>query len=363
VKVPADDAAYMRRAIRLAARGRGRVHPNPMVGAVIVARGTVVGEGHHPVFGGPHAESVAIEQAGAAARGATLYVNLEPCCHHGKTPPCVDAILASGIARVVAATLDPNPLVAGGGVERLRAAGVEVRVGVREAAARHLNAGYLSFEERGRPLVSLKVAATLDGKIAATGGASRWITSEPARRLVHRLRAGVDAAVVGRATVERDDPALTVREVVGRNPTRVVLDSRGRLRPDRRLFRDGEARTIHVTLPDARGVGEHWEVPPAESGRPDLGAVLVRGGRLGWRHVLLEGGGEVATEALRRGIVDRLYLFTSPRVFGSHGSLPWAGDLGPSVLDGNCRFRLHATRRVGPDLLCVLDAEPAGGGS
>jgi len=352
------DDTHMARALELAGRGAGHVHPNAMVGAVVVDGDTVVGEGWHQTFGGPHAEVHALDAAGARARGATVYVSLEPCCHQGKTPPCTDALVAAGVGRVVVATLDPNPAVAGGGVARLEGAGIAVSVGVREDDARRLNAGFFTYHRLGRPRVTVKVATTLDGRIAASGGESKWITSEGSRAEAHRLRSIMDAVMVGRRTVERDDPALTVRHVEGRNPTRVVVDSRGRLDRDRRMFTDGEARTLHVTLPESpSNGGEQWIVPDGEDGRPDVGELLRRGGREGWRDVLVEGGADLITSCLRADLVDGLILFTAPRVLGSGHSLSWAGDLGPSTIEGARRFRLRETRQIDGDLLTVFDAE------
>ncbi len=352
----------MRRALALARRGGRRVRPNPMVGAVVTAAGRLVGEGYHRVFGGQHAEVVALERAGVEARGGTLYVNLEPCAHHGKTPPCVDAIIAAGIARVVAATRDPNPLVSGRGITMLRAAGIEVAVGEGREAAEFLNAGHFNAFRLGRPLVTLKIAATLDGRIAAAGGESKWITSEASRREVHRLRADADAVVVGRGTVERDDPSLTVRHVRGRNPVRVVLDSSARAPRDRRVFTDGTAPTIQVTLPGAPETSTvQWELKAGPDRHPDLALFAERAVAEGWRHVLVEGGARVAAAFLRAGLVDRIFLFTAPKVLGGGGSLSWAGGLGPAGLPEALAFRFHAIRRLGPDVLAVLVAERAEG--
>jgi len=318
-----QDHEYMTRALALAPRGEGRVHPNPMVGAVVVADGEVVGEGWHDRFGGPHAERPALEAAGARARGATLYVTLEPCAHHGKTPPCVEAILAAGVARVVVAMSDPDPRVDGRGIARLRAAGVEVTVGASESAARVQNAPFLQRHRTGRALVTLKLAASLDGRIAGSGGESRWISSETSRADVHALRARADAVLVGRGTVERDDPALTVRHVEGRNPVRIVLDSRGRLPADRTIFRDGAARTVHATLEGVKSpTADHWELPAGADGCPSLRELLARCAAEGLLHVLAEGGAALATSLVAGRLVDELRLYTAPIVLGSGESLP-----------------------------------------
>ena len=231
------DASWMRRALGLAARARGRTAPNPLVGAIVVRGGRQIASGYHARAGAPHAEAVALARAGPKARGATLYVTLEPCAHHGRTPPCVDAVLAAGLRRVVVGMRDPDPRTAGRSLRRLRRAGLEVGVGVEAVACRELNQGYVSRVERRRPFTTLKLASSLDGRIATSRGESRWITGEPARAFVHELRARVDAVAVGSGTVLADDPALTARRggrVVHR-PTRIVVDSGLRTPPDSRL--------------------------------------------------------------------------------------------------------------------------------
>src|SRR4051812_11209153 len=223
------DVQWMRRALRLATRARGKTAPNPMVGAVLVREGQVIGEGYHHRAGGPHAEVLALRQAGPAARDATCYVTLEPCCYHGRTPPCTDALIEAGVARVVAAMQDPFPRVAGGGAAALRGAGIRVDVGLLEVEARRLNEAYLKYVTQGLPFVTLKMAMTLDGKIATARGDSRWVTGEAARRAVHRWRAEVSAVMVGIGTVLADDPQLTARLPGARNPTRVLVDARAEL--------------------------------------------------------------------------------------------------------------------------------------
>jgi len=355
------DRLHMSRALELAARGRDRVAPNPMVGAVVVRDHRVIAEGYHAVFGGPHAEVVAFAAVTdrAALAGSTLYVTLEPCSHHGKTPPCVDAVLEAGVTRVVVAVLDPDPRVSGRGVARLRDRGVRVDVGLLRDEARVLNHDFFRFHEERRPKVTMKVATTLDGRIATADGGSRWITGAIAREEVHRLRASVDAVVVGRGTVEADDPRLTVRHVVGRSPARVILDSQGILGRHHGVFRDGAARTVQVTLPGMPRVDEAWEIPAGEGNRPDLTALLTRGADEGWRHLLVEGGAGVFTAFLRSGLVDELHLHVSPRVVGDGGNLAWAGDLGVSTLPLARAFRYVDVQPVGDDLLVRLERSPA----
>jgi len=232
-----SDESYMRLALRLARKGAGRVSPNPMVGAVVVdPSGEIISTGYHPEFGKPHAERIALKKLGYKASGATLYVNLEPCCHHGKTLPCTEAIIKSGVKRVVVGVLDPNPQVSGRGVEILRKHGIEVKVGVLEEECKWLNRGFFKWVLKGIPYVVLKWAQTLDGKIATVTGESKWISSERALNYAHRLRAESDAVVVGKNTVLADDPELTVRRVRGVDPLRVVLDSKLELPLDRKIF-------------------------------------------------------------------------------------------------------------------------------
>ena len=248
-----DDVFWMRRALAEAERGRGGVEPNPLVGAVVVHEGRAVGVGHHARFGGPHAEVVALEAAGVAARGATLYVTLEPCCHQGKTPPCTEAVLAAGIRRVVAAMTDPFPKVAGGGFARLEAAGLEVESGLLDTEARRLNAPYLKRLATGRPYVTAKWAMTLDGKTATASGDSRWISGPRSRMLVHELRGRMDAILVGIGTALADDPQLTARPPGPRRAARVVLDSAGTAPPDSRLARTAREIPVWVAVTERAG--------------------------------------------------------------------------------------------------------------
>ncbi|CAN5524607.1 bifunctional diaminohydroxyphosphoribosylaminopyrimidine deaminase/5-amino-6-(5-phosphoribosylamino)uracil reductase RibD [soil metagenome] len=332
-----DHSQNMDRALELARRGAGYVSPNPMVGAVIVDdEGGILGEGWHGAYGGPHAEVWALrdaERRGNADRldQATMYVTLEPCSHHGKTPPCADAIAAAGIPLVVAAMRDPNPRVDGGGFDRLRAAGVKVTDGVREDEARRLNAAFVHHQKTGRPLVTLKWAQTLDGFVATESGDSQWVSGEESRKLVHQWRAETDAVLVGSGTAAADDPALTVRHVEGRQPWRIVLDGRGKLPESLRLFSDEHApRTIAVTREG---------LAPAYTERlvPNGGRVLnisQAGGHLDLVHlleafgsgsdglptlqsVLVEAGPGLATAFLESGLADRLSVFVAPRILGS----------------------------------------------
>ncbi|MGC8844189.1 MAG: bifunctional diaminohydroxyphosphoribosylaminopyrimidine deaminase/5-amino-6-(5-phosphoribosylamino)uracil reductase RibD, partial [bacterium] len=314
------DEYFMNLCLQLARRGRGFVSPNPLVGAVLVKDGEIVGRGFHPSFGAPHAEVFAIKEAGERARGSTLYVNLEPCCHYGKTPPCTKAIIEAGIKRVVIAMVDPNPIVNGKGIEELRGKGIEVEVGVLEEKARKLNEAYVKFITRGVPFVTLKMAQSLDGKIATRSGESKWITGERARRFVHRLRVENDAVLVGANTVILDDPSLTAHRM-GRDPKRIVLDGKGRVSPDARVFNPGVERLLFTTslAPvqwreeiEKRGV----EVIVSEGEEVSLEELLRELGKRGIASLLVEGGGETAWRFIKEGAVDKLLFFLAPIVIG-----------------------------------------------
>jgi len=361
--VAPSGAAHMRRALALAERGRGRVSPNPMVGCVLVAPdGSVVGEGWHAYVGGSHAEVAALDVAGAAARGATAYVTLEPCDHHGRTGPCTDALLSAGVARVVVAIEDPDARVRGRGIAKLRAAGVEVDVGLLAAEAEALNEAYLTARRKARPFVLYKTAMSLDGKIAVRSGRSRWITSEAAREHVHRLRAEFDAIAVGVNTVLLDDPALTARVEGGRTPVKVVFDSIGRTPPGAKLFEagpDGSDATvlIYVTeeAPAARVAalesrGATVVTVAATRGRPRLIDALADLQSRSVGSLLLEGGGTLAWDFFAEQAVDRVAWFIAPKLLGGNAAGPLAGTGVASIPDA---FTLDAmrTQTVGSDLL------------
>jgi len=323
------DARAMRRALDLAARGRGAVEPNPLVGAVVLdAAGRVVGEGWHEKFGEAHAEVNAFAAAGEVARGGTLVVTLEPCCHQGKTPPCTDAVLRAGVRRVVVATADPFPKVAGGGLAVLRAAGLKVEVGVCEPEARRLNAAYLKLLSTGRPWVHVKWAMTLDGKIAARTGDSKWISGDVSRRTVHDLRGRVDAVVVGRGTVAADDPLLTARPPGPRTAVRVVLSASGNL-PERCHLR-ATARDVPIIVFTAAGnesqlagwAADGCEVVPLPAGDTGLSvdAVLADLGRRRMTHVLVEGGAGVFGAVLDAGAADEFHVFVAPKIAGGRAA-------------------------------------------
>ena len=331
------DQHWMRQALREAARGRGAVEPNPMVGAVVVADGAVVGVGHHERFGGPHAEVMALAVAGDAARGATLYVTLEPCCHHGKTPPCTAAVLRAGIARVVAAHRDPFPQVDGGGLARLRAAGVEVAVEVEGDAARTLNAPYLKRVLLGLPFVTAKWAMTLDGRTAAATGDSRWISNPGSRALVHEVRGRMDAILIGVGTALADDPELTARPPGPRTPARVVLDGRGRLPATGKLARTARetpvwvattdhAPAAHLAALEALGcVVLRFPTSEAAAAVPIL-PLLAELTRRGATNLLVEGGGRVLGAFFDAAQVDAVDVYLAPKVEGgTHRHTPVQG--------------------------------------
>ncbi len=358
----AAGARFMREALAEAGKGAGRTSPNPAVGAVLVRRGRVVGRGHHARAGAPHAEVVALARAGARARGADLYTTLEPCDHWGKTPPCSQAILQAGVRRVFVGSRDPNPVVNGRGLARLRRGGVEVVEGVLTAECDRLNRHWFHFITTGRPFVTLKVAATLDGRIATRTGDSRWVTGPEARAYVHRLRDRVDAVLVGAGTARADDPRLTTRLPGGggRDPIRVVLDSRLSLPRRLRLFRQRSAAptlVAHVRRAVPRlppGVEPVRCAPRA--GRVDLADLLGKLAERGVTSLLVEGGAAVATSFLEQGLVDELLLLLAPRLLG--GGLSWAAGRGPEAMADALRVEGLEVSRLGEDLLLSGSPRP-----
>lgn len=354
------DDTYMRRALELAELGRGLVSPNPLVGAVVVSDGQIVGEGFHEGPGKPHAEVVAVDAAGDRSRGATLYVTLEPCNHFGRTPPCSEAVLGAGIARVVAAIEDPNPAVDGGGIARLTASGVEVTTGVLAFEAEKQNEAFLKFVKTGLPFVTLKLAATLDGKIAARDGSSTWITSEESRADVHGLRGASDAILVGSGTVLADDPRLTVRDpgYRGAPVLRVVADARGRI-PATAKVMDGKAPTLVATT-DASDAErrESWRnngadvvlCTPGPDGGVGIVDLLTALGERGVRTVLLEGGSMLAFTAIREDAVDKLFLYLAPKLLGGSDAPGILGGKGFATLQDARSVEITNVDRVGPDL-------------
>lgn len=358
--MPDTDLHYMKRALRLARKGRGKTSPNPMVGAVVVKNGAVVGEGIHPGPGAPHAEVIALEQAGRRAKGATLYTNLEPCCHTEKrTPPCIDAILKSGVRRVVVAMSDPNPLVSGRGLDLLRKAGVAVTEGVLREEAERLNEVFIKYITTQRPFVTLKVAMTLDGRIATAEGSSRWITGEAARLEVHRLRSEVDAVLVGIGTVLADDPMLTARRPGMRNPIRIVIDPHLKTPLKARLVASvSEAPTLLITTASASSEkirkleksGVQVALLPHSKGKISFEALFERLGKSGVTSVLIEGGGRVNGTALRAGVVDKVVFYVAPKLLcGDDARSAVAGQAIP-ILDEALLLDDIRIRKRGGDL-------------
>lgn len=351
-------ADWMLRCLTLARQGMGRTAPNPMVGAVIVRDGELLAEGWHHAPGMAHAEVAALEKIGGHAEGATMYVNLEPCRHQGRTPPCTDAIIAAKIARVVVGMVDPDDRMQGEGIALLRAAGIEVEVGVEHAKCRALNHAYISAQERGRPWITVKAAITLDGRIADAEGASQWITSEDARSVGHRLRDQHDAVMVGAGTLRADDPSLNTRFEGGRDALPVILDTELSCADDARvlsagrrplLYHGGDVSSRDDLPADTVGVARD------ASGWLDLGAVVTDLQDRGVHSVLVEGGGQLIRSLLDRGMVDRIELFIAGRVLA--GGPGWIGGAPYSLSDAP-GFQVVRCDTVGPDLHVVLEHAP-----
>jgi diaminohydroxyphosphoribosylaminopyrimidine deaminase/5-amino-6-(5-phosphoribosylamino)uracil reductase len=354
------DELYMKRALQLARRGMGAVSPNPMVGAVIERAGRIIADGWHRKFGADHAERNALKRASGSVRGATIYVTLEPCCHWGKTPPCVDILIEEGIKRVVIGTLDPNPLVDGKGAQILRDHGIEVTVGILEQAARMLNEVYFHYIRTGLPFITIKYAQSLDGRIATLQGNSRWISSERARKFTHRLRAQHDAIMVGRGTALADDPLLTVRLVKGKNPLRICLDSKLRIPLSAQVLQD-DGKTLIVTTDEhgkdkiekIRQLGKEVLVNQSGAdGRVNLRPLMKVLAERGIASILVEGGAEVITSLLKEGLVNRMVVIVAPLILGKGTEA--IGDLGIVDLKRAIRPSSCAIKRIGEDILCDL---------
>ena len=360
-----NDTDYMRLALELAERGCGWTAPNPMVGAVIVKDGRVIGQGWHTRYGELHAEREALKHCTESPRGAAMYVTLEPCCHHDKQPPCTDAILENGIARVVVGSGDPNPLVAGKGLDILRRHGVEVETGVLQAECDRLNQVFFHFIQTGRPYVVMKYAMTLDGKIATRTGASQWITGEAARKQVHRDRHFHTGIMAGVGTVLADDPLLTCRTEGGKNPVRIVCDTRLRTPLDSRLVRTaGEVPTVIATCcadPARRApyedAGCRVLVLPERDGHVDLNALMEQLGQMEIDSVLLEGGGTLNWAALESGIVQRVQAYVAPKLFGGGAAKSPVEGLGVETPAQAVRLKNTAVTAAGEDFLLEGDVD------
>jgi len=339
-----DDRHFMKMALDLAPGGEGYTSPNPMVGAVVVKDGRVVGSGFHERVGGPHAEVNAIDAAGPLAEGATLYVTLEPCNHTGRTPPCTHKILEARISRVVIAMLDPNRKVAGGGADFLKQKGIRIKIGVCSEQARRLNEAFVKYVGTGRPFVIAKCAATLDGRVATRTGDSRWVTGTSSRQFVHRLRHAVDAVLVGINTVRTDNPSLTTRLSDGRrgkDPVRIILDTQLSISPDARLLHQtSDADTILVVgeavAPDKKKAHEKTGIRVIQAtlkdGLIDMDALMDRLGALQLTSLLIEGGSRVLASAFRAGIVDKVFFFYAPKILGGDDGVPICSGPGAELM-------------------------------
>jgi diaminohydroxyphosphoribosylaminopyrimidine deaminase / 5-amino-6-(5-phosphoribosylamino)uracil reductase len=349
----------MRRALRLAAKAKGRTSPNPMVGAVLVRGGRVVGEGYHTRAGEPHAEIVALSNAKERARGSTLYLNLEPCAHQGRTPPCAPVVARSGVKRAVIGMEDPNPRVKGKGIRALERAGVKVRLGVMEEECRRLNEAFCKHITTGLPFVILKAAATLDGKIATRNGDSKWISSEASRRLVHRLRNEVDGIIVGIGTILKDNPLLTARIPGGKDPYRIILDAHLGTPESAQVIGTLPSKTILITTEKAprekvkrlleRGV-QVWSLGSV-GGKVDLKMCLAKLGEMGMMSLLVEGGSRIYGSFLDEGLADKLILFLAPRLMGDAQALSIFGGRGVGRLQEAALLKDMRLKRVGGDVV------------
>jgi diaminohydroxyphosphoribosylaminopyrimidine deaminase/5-amino-6-(5-phosphoribosylamino)uracil reductase len=366
-----EDEQYMQRALDLARRGLYSTSPNPAVGCVLVRWGQVVGAGFHERAGGPHAEIFALREAGAAAAGSTAYVTLEPCSHHGRTPPCVDALIEARVARVVVAMRDPNPAVNGSGVLRLAQAGIPCSTGLLEADAAEINRGFINRMRHGRPWVTLKLGASLDGRTALANGTSKWITSEKSRADVQRLRARACAVITGSGTVVADDPMLTVRdsryEMRGRRPIRVVLDTDLKTPPSAQVLCFAGSSLIMTRdagsplAQPLREAGARIEsIAVSDAGRLDLGAVLTRLGELECNEVLVEAGPTLAGDFMRSGLVDELVVYMAPVVLG-HAARGLFNLPALERMCDRCEFDWQDVERVGDDLRLTLRPRPKAG--
>lgn len=349
----------MRRALILAERARGFTAPNPMVGAVVVKGGRIIGEGYHRRAGDDHAEVRALKCAGTSSRGAVLYVTLEPCCHRGRTGPCTEAIQNAGIREVVVATLDSNPLIAGKGVRKLRRAGVKVKTGLLREDARRLNEVHFHWFEHGRPFVTLKMAQTLDGRIATVTGDSQWISSEKSRAMAHQLRADADAVVVGMGTVRSDNPSLTVRHVKGNDPYRIVMTTSAKFpRRCSLLSANDDCKTVVATakstldkfVQSKRGRGvTTWTVAQTENGKLDVGDFVTKAADFGIRSLLVEGGSELGTSFLRAGLVDKCVVVIAPKLLGA--GIDSIGDMKVVKMADALEFGSASFEQCGPDMI------------
>jgi len=356
-----EDRKYIRRAITLAKRGMGWVNPNPLVGAVIVKNGRILGEGYHAFFGSPHAEVNAINNARESVKGATLYVTMEPCSHYGKTPPCTEPIISEGIRRVVVGMKDPNPLVNGTGLKILTQAGIEVSSGTEEAAIAKMNERFIKYITTGKPFCTLKTAMTLDGKIATVENASRWISCEDSRKEVHELRQQYSAVMVGINTVLYDDPMLNTRRTKkkSKDPLKIIVDSNGKISSESNVLKLNPQLTIIATTDkmepkkkrDLERMGAQVVVCPEKYGKVDLGYLMFSLGRMGIDSVLLEGGSTIAFSALMSGIVDKVVSFIAPKIIGGAEAPSPVGGTGLPKMEDAVVVKDWSYRKMGADIM------------
>ncbi len=361
IEIEKRDEFYLARCIQLALKGKGYVSPNPMVGCVVVKDNKIIGEGYHAKFGEEHAEVIAIKNATESVEGATLYVNLEPCVHYGKTPPCVDLIIESKIKKVVIGTIDPNPLVNGKGIEKLKKAGIEVKVGVLEEESKRLNEAFFKYITQKIPFVALKIAQTIDGKIADVEGNSKWITCEQSLHFVHQLRSEYDAVLIGSRTAKFDNPNLTVRLVEGRNPYRVILDSALSLPLELNVFSDKftDRTIVFTSLSSFKAKKEKIEklnslgieILPVKSKRRklDLKDVLEKLAEKGIASVLVEGGGKIFTEFIKRKLADKVFVFIAPKILGK--GIQSISDIGIKSIRDIITLKEVSVQSFGDDVL------------
>ncbi len=375
-----DNKIFMQKALALAAKGKGRTSPNPLVGAVIVKGNKIIADDYHRKAGTPHAEILALKKAGAKARGAALYINLEPCCHTDKkTPPCTKSIIKSGIKEVVAAMLDPNPKVRGKGIRELQNAGIETEVGIMETEAKNLNEAFIKFITKKEPFVILKIAQSLDGKIATSKGESKWITGEKAREYVHKLRNEVDAVLVGIGTVKKDNPSLDCRIKGGRNPYRIIVDSNLQIPLNAKVLKYNDSKTIIATIspPSPSFSRGGFQTRPYKkelmsyqkkserlndmgirilqvkdnNGKVDLKALIKELGKLDIARVMIEGGSSINASALSSGIVDKVLFFLAPKIIGGADAVPSVGGKSPAFLKNAVKIKNLQVKKIGEDFL------------
>jgi diaminohydroxyphosphoribosylaminopyrimidine deaminase/5-amino-6-(5-phosphoribosylamino)uracil reductase len=360
----------MEKALALAVKGKGRTSPNPMVGAVIVKGNKVIASDYHRKAGTPHAEILALKKAGKRAKGATLYINLEPCCHmEKKTPPCTKSIIKSGIKKVVIAMIDPNPGVSGRGIKELQKAGIETEVGIMEAEAKKLNEAFIKFITKKEPFVILKIAQSIDGKIATAKGESKWITGEKAREYVHRLRNEVDAVLIGIGTVKKDNPSLTCRIQGGRNPYRIIVDSHLQIPLNAKVLKHKDRKTIIAAIPKSeirntkflnnyqkkidllQSRGANVLIVRSKDRKVDLENLIKELGKLDITSVMIEGGSSINASAISSGIVDKVMFFTAPKIIGGVNAVSSIGGKSPASLKDAIQLKNIRVTNIGEDIL------------